>query len=188
MNKKGINIKNIAIVLAIALISILILLFILNTIQKPRVQGRDYSHVEVLAIDGVKTPVLNIDLQLCETLDSNLKCTPKQSNIYRRGENINLLIKVNNIKSVLSNGKKTVRFKEFRDIYSPDGKLIEEVSGTILSETKESSLEGYIFLPIKNELSTSASDPLGEYRIVVIIEDDNSKTSDLKEIKFNLEP
>ena len=135
-----------------------------------------------------ESPLLKLDIDFCENIEDDFRCISKQFNKFKLGDKVILLIKIFNLKSIQDNGKYYVNYREIREVHSPDGQLIESVSGEIINEIKETPFEGYLFLPIKNELLTSSSDSTGRYEVVIKVIDKNANSIASKIIYFDLIP
>ena len=186
LSKKGIHFGIILLFLVILVFVVLLgFWFSESKTHKDNSKSNIFPHTEKR---NQESPQLKVDIDLCATIEDDFTCVPKELRKFRLGDRVMLLVKVSNLKSIQDKGGYHLNYQESRRVYSTEGKLIESVSGNILDEIKKTSFEGYLFLPIKNELISSSSDPIGRYKVVVTVSDKNAGIDASKETYFDLIP
>jgi hypothetical protein len=166
MNKKAVHFGKAVFVIIFIIIALIATFFFVGREETPE------SIKDSLAAD-LPDPEFGINVDFCSHIDDDFNCEDKGNNVFKRGDDVWILIKLNNLKAQIRGDKYFVSYSQGREIFDPDNSLIGIVSGKIVDEEMSFNYDGYFDVNIMNHLSTDNSDDLGAYKVNMALTDKN---------------
>ena len=188
MNKKAVHFgKAVFVILSLILIFIAVFFFVgrEEVVEEPEPIIPELEPL-LPEPEPLPEPELQVSTEYCSLIDDNFNCENEGNNVYQKGEDVFVLVTIDNLESIPSADEFIVRYSEIREIYDPSNKLIGEVSGKIIEKTKIVPRKALYQIKVINHLTTSSSDDSGNYKVSIQITDDNVGISKTKDSEFRL--